>query len=46
MGYSDANLFFSPVKDTVVVNDRWGYDSPCAHDGYYTCRDRYNPGNK
>ena len=34
----------SPVKDTVVVNDRWGYNCPCAHGGYYTCRDRYNPG--
>ena len=34
----------SPVKDTVVVNDRWGSDSRCKHGGYYTCHDRYNPG--
>ncbi|KFM70007.1 Alpha-L-fucosidase, partial [Stegodyphus mimosarum] len=33
----------SPVKDTVVVNDRWGSGIPCNHGGYYTCTDRYNP---
>ena len=35
---------FSPVKDTVVTNDRWGYDASCMHGGYYTCHDGYNPG--
>jgi alpha-L-fucosidase len=34
----------SPVKDNVVVNDRWGSDTDCQHGGYYSCRDRYNPG--
>lgn len=34
----------SPVKDTVVTNDRWGHDTLCKHGGYYTCADRYNPG--
>jgi len=34
----------SPVKDTVVVNDRWGSDTLCKHGGYFTCADRYNPG--
>ncbi|XP_012256891.2 alpha-L-fucosidase [Athalia rosae] len=34
----------SPVKDTVVVNDRWGSNMPCHHGGFYTCTDRYNPG--
>jgi len=34
----------SPVKDTVVVNDRWGAGDPCKNGGYYTCTDRYNPG--
>ncbi|KAJ8925099.1 hypothetical protein NQ315_001280 [Exocentrus adspersus] len=34
----------SPVKDTVVVNDRWGKDIPCKHGGFFTCTDRYNPG--
>jgi alpha-L-fucosidase len=34
----------SPVKDTVVVNDRWGSGVSCHHGGYYTCSDRYNPG--
>jgi alpha-L-fucosidase len=35
----------SPVKDTVVVNDRWGAGIPCHHGGFYTCSDRYNPGH-
>ncbi|XP_078609564.1 alpha-L-fucosidase isoform X1 [Branchiostoma floridae x Branchiostoma japonicum] len=34
----------SPVKDTVVTNDRWGSGMSCHHGGYYTCADRYNPG--
>uniref|UniRef100_G3PD55 alpha-L-fucosidase n=1 Tax=Gasterosteus aculeatus aculeatus TaxID=481459 RepID=G3PD55_GASAC len=34
----------SPVRDTVVTNDRWGYGSICTHGGYYTCADRYQPG--
>jgi alpha-L-fucosidase len=34
----------SPVKDTVVVNDRWGAGDACVHGGYYTCDDRFNPG--
>lgn len=34
----------SPVKDTVVVNDRWGKGCMCHHGGSYTCSDRYNPG--
>lgn len=36
--------FFSPVQDTVVVNDRWGVGDMCHHGGVYTCADRYNPG--
>ncbi|KAJ8974173.1 hypothetical protein NQ317_004850 [Molorchus minor] len=35
----------SPVKDEIVVNDRWGKDIPCHHGGVYTCNDRYNPGS-
>ncbi|KAH3762434.1 alpha-l-fucosidase family protein [Pelomyxa schiedti] len=34
----------SPVKDTVVVNDRWGINDSCEHGGFYTCSDRYDPG--
>ncbi|XP_046581905.1 alpha-L-fucosidase-like [Haliotis rubra] len=34
----------SPVKDTVVTNDRWGKDATCHHGGYFTCNDRFNPG--
>ncbi|KAL2098846.1 hypothetical protein ACEWY4_005326 [Coilia grayii] len=35
----------SPVKDTVVTNDRWGAGTICQHGGYYTCSDRYSPGH-
>ncbi|XP_033222211.1 alpha-L-fucosidase-like [Belonocnema kinseyi] len=34
---------YSPVKETVVVNDRWGINIPCHHGDFYTCKDRYNP---
>ncbi|KAI8745452.1 alpha-L-fucosidase [Biomphalaria glabrata] len=34
----------SPVKDTVVVNDRWGKNISCHHGDVYTCGDRFNPG--
>lgn len=34
----------SPVKDTVVTNDRWGSDTMCKHGGYYTCNDKFDPG--
>ena len=37
--YSD-----SPVKDTVVTNDRWGKGTQCKHGDFFTCADRYNPG--
>jgi alpha-L-fucosidase len=33
----------SPVKDTVVTNDRWGSPASCKHGDFYTCHDRYNP---
>lgn len=34
----------SPVKDSVVVNDRWGRGIGCHHGDFYSCKDRYNPG--
>ncbi|XP_068629785.1 putative alpha-L-fucosidase [Battus philenor] len=34
----------SPVKDEIVVNDRWGIGIPCKHGDFYNCADRYNPG--
>jgi len=34
----------SPVKDTVVTNDRWGSGVLCKHGDFFTCSDRYNPG--
>ncbi|KAF2901668.1 hypothetical protein ILUMI_04511 [Ignelater luminosus] len=33
----------SPVKDTVIANDRWGVAIRCQHGDFYTCADRYNP---
>ncbi|XP_055630195.1 putative alpha-L-fucosidase isoform X2 [Toxorhynchites rutilus septentrionalis] len=48
--YWKAKEFFtwlyndSPVKDTVVTNDRWGMGTLCLHGDFYTCSDRYNPG--
>jgi len=35
----------SPVRETVVTNDRWGKDCVCKHGGYYTCDDRFQPGH-
>ncbi|XP_029506548.1 tissue alpha-L-fucosidase-like isoform X2 [Oncorhynchus nerka] len=35
----------SPVKDFVVVNDRWGNGCYCKHGGYYNCADRFTPGS-
>ncbi|XP_021348707.1 alpha-L-fucosidase-like [Mizuhopecten yessoensis] len=34
----------SPVKDSVVVNDRWGKNIRCKHGGFLNCDDRFNPG--
>jgi len=34
----------SPVKDSVLVNDRWGIGIPCKHGDFYNCQDKYNPG--
>lgn len=34
----------SPVRDSIVVNDRWGTGTICKHGGYFTCADRYVPG--
>jgi len=35
---------YSPVKETVVANDRWGIGIDCHHGDFYTCADRFNPG--
>ncbi|XP_052781581.1 alpha-L-fucosidase-like [Mya arenaria] len=35
----------SPVKDTIVINDRWGNGIGCKHGGFFTCGDRFNPGH-
>jgi len=36
----------SPVKDYVVIDDRWGFDTPCKHGGYKTCQDKYMPPSR
>ncbi|XP_056412578.1 tissue alpha-L-fucosidase [Hyla sarda] len=33
----------SPIKDKVVVNDRWGSNCSCHHGGFYNCADKYTP---
>lgn len=33
----------SPVKEHVVVNDRWGLNTSCHHGGYYNCQDKFKP---
>jgi alpha-L-fucosidase len=35
---------FSPVKDVVVVNDRWGDGIQGHHGGFFTFADRFDPG--
>ena len=34
----------SPVRETVVVNDRWGHGTACKHGDFLNCADRYRPG--
>jgi len=34
----------SPVKDTILVNDRWGNNTACQHGDFWNCQDHYNPG--
>ncbi|XP_064478244.1 alpha-L-fucosidase-like isoform X1 [Ornithodoros turicata] len=34
----------SPVRETVVVNDRWGINANCKHGDFYNCKDNYDPG--
>ncbi|CAG2167105.1 unnamed protein product [Oppiella nova] len=48
--YWEAQKFFawlyndSPVKDTIVVNDRWGSGTAGKHGDFFNYHDRYNPG--
>jgi len=35
----------SPVRDTVVVNDRWGHECRAKNGGYWTPWDQFNPGH-
>ncbi|XP_026329130.1 tissue alpha-L-fucosidase-like [Hyposmocoma kahamanoa] len=33
----------SPVKNEIVVNDRWGPATGCTHGDFFNCKDRFNP---
>lgn len=33
----------SPVKDEIVVNDRWGKGTRCHHGDFFNCADSFNP---
>jgi len=33
----------SPVRDSVVVNDRWGKEAWCKHGDFINCADRFMP---
>lgn len=33
----------SPVKNDVVVNDRWGRGTDCRHGGFYNCKASTKP---
>ena len=33
----------SPVRGTVLTNDRWGRGTQCHHGDFFTCGDRNNP---
>jgi len=33
----------SPVKDEIVVNDRWGKNIRCHHGDVFNCDDQFNP---
>ncbi|KAK8792865.1 hypothetical protein WA158_005029 [Blastocystis sp. Blastoise] len=35
----------SPVKDTIVTNDRWGVGTAQTHGDFYSGPDRYEPGH-
>uniref|UniRef100_A0A1I8FET2 alpha-L-fucosidase n=1 Tax=Macrostomum lignano TaxID=282301 RepID=A0A1I8FET2_9PLAT len=36
----------SPVRDSVVTNDRWGFGTACKHGGYFTCQGRLQQPGK
>ena len=42
--FSIVSIVCSPVKDSVVTNDRWGKNIRCKHGGFYNCHDKFVPG--
>ena len=37
-------VLYSPVRDNIMVNDRWGSETYCKHGDVKDCTDKYNPG--
>ena len=35
---------YSPVRDNILVNDRWGPEAWCKHGDVKNCADRFLPG--
>ena len=35
--------FNSPVRDSILVNDRWGIGVPCHHGDVRNCHDMFDP---
>ena len=36
-------LLYSPVRDNVLVNDRWGAGTACKHGDVRNCQDKFDP---
>ena len=34
---------FSPVRDNILVNDRWAFGTMCKHGDVKNCQDGYDP---
>ena len=34
---------YSPVRDNVLVNDRWGAGTACKHGDVRNCQDKFDP---
>lgn len=35
---------YSPVRDNILVNDRWGAGTACKHGDVRNCQDKFSPG--
>ena len=37
-------ILYSPVRDNILVNDRWGNETRCKHGDIKDCADKFDPG--